>query len=529
MTSFILNDSYTSDKDISCLKRNKIIYNIDYNIDMPSLEKLITECEIDFFILDTTAFVNVKEYQQIIKNIKTLNTKLGKNMGIIVELRGRKIIAENLMLRESYFTNESIVPPNVFLRKGDTVILTNHAGSFSEGNLGFQKYQRKEILVRVKNLHQMLKPGEKVIINDNKGSFTVSKIYEHPKVNPSSSPRFTVSSLAAKNSLNSATNLIFNRGVKKSRTFSNLEIMDNTMSKTNDNTPTGVSAKKLSEDGGKFAMGITRMNSDESHPGNNNAPLNIDLNEFNISRERCNILNRRLSSRERDKLASPSLFNEKRYEIECTVDYDCILNKVFYIFLPSVDFKKYQVDVLSQREVAEIASLEKLQVNFLNISINDKKDIDSIRDILGDESDIKVIASITNIKHLDNINEILSYADGVVVSRTFQIITKENKDKITRLTNFLIAKSIEFHKPIYSYIDLDSDLMKKKKKFITDTSLILYNLIEGFDGFIVNYHNLYGNVVSVSEHIHLLQDLNEYFRYNYRLKFLNKINKDVEE
>lgn len=460
-------------------RQNKVIFNIDRKLEYFELKKLI-HCEIDFFTIDTTCFVNVKEYQEMIEHIHSINQIFNKKIGVIVELRGRKFIAElvindkNKDLKIARSSSESSSDPqmsentltlidntenivSLSLKKGRRITITNHVINCKDTNLSINPNELNyEIYIKFKNLHQMLKPGDQVIINDNKCSLKVEKIVEH--------------------------------GANLKNNF------------------------KLNEDEIPHNINLTSPTKPRK------------LFDINIS----NIFLKRYTPKNSEREKVFSLFHEKKYDIICTVEYDCLINRNFYLYFPSVDFKKYQVDILSAREVAEISCLEKLKVNFLSIVINDKQDINSLKEIIGEGSQIKILASISNIKHLDNISDILDFADGVVISRTFQIINKENKNNITRLTNFLIAKSVEFSRPIFSFIDFNIDLIKKRKKFITDSSLIMYNLVEGFDGFIVNIQNSVGLKMNIEEYVVFLHDLNDYLNYNYRTRYFENINKDTE-
>ena len=60
--------------------------------------------------------------------------------------------------------------------------------------------------------------------------------------------------------------------------------------------------------------------------------------------------------------------------------------------------KKYEIDILTPREVAEISFLSDLKVNIMNITLDDINDIDSFKEILGEENSLKLIVSITNFK-----------------------------------------------------------------------------------------------------------------------------------
>lgn len=122
------------------------------------MEELIANCEIDFFSIDTTNFIDVQEYYQMIENIQLLREKHEKQIGIIVELKGRKIKVEK-------FPKEKNI---IHLKQGQTVkVVTNARNTDNE-----------KIVISFKELYKMLTPGDKIIVNENKASLTVENIVE---------------------------------------------------------------------------------------------------------------------------------------------------------------------------------------------------------------------------------------------------------------------------------------------------------------------------------------------------------------
>jgi len=146
-------------------RKNRLIYlihsklsQVQSNLYKDDLEDLITNCEIDFFSIDTTNFIDVQEYYQMIENIISLREKHDKQIGIIVELKGRKIKVEK-------FTKEKNI---IHLKQGNTVKLVTHA----------KNSDSEKIVISFKELYKMLTPGDKIIINENKASLTVENIVE---------------------------------------------------------------------------------------------------------------------------------------------------------------------------------------------------------------------------------------------------------------------------------------------------------------------------------------------------------------
>lgn len=91
--------------------------------------------------------------------IQGLCEKYGKQIGIIVELKGRKIKVEK-------FTKDSNI---IHLKQGQKIKVITNSKKFTDNH---------QIVITFKELHKMLNPGDKIIINDNKASLTVENIVE---------------------------------------------------------------------------------------------------------------------------------------------------------------------------------------------------------------------------------------------------------------------------------------------------------------------------------------------------------------
>jgi pyruvate kinase len=368
------------------LKRNKIIYTIDQKLNYEALEKLY-KCDIDFFNIDTTSFVNVKEYHEMINCIRELNSKLKKNIGIIAELKGRKIKPIDIL-----FPNEENT--NFVLKKNTKVIITNNT---KRNNLASE---RNELVVKVRNLHKMIAIDDKIIINDNKGCLIVEEIKE--------------------------SNMLTNLNWNKSRTLNDLTAEENKKENQIKKVASQVNTVLIENDGDFTYQDDIEDNYIEFDFENKAFQSNIQT--INVSRYVIDQFE--IQKKKTKLLRSRSSFSESKYEILCRVEYDCIYNKNTYLFVPNIDFSRSDVNLLSNREVAEIASLRTLRVNFISITITSNKDIDSLKEVLGENSKIKILASISDYRSLSYINDIVNFADAIIVSRTFQMISKDNKNKV---------------------------------------------------------------------------------------------------
>ncbi len=350
-----------------------------------NLEELF-DCDIDFFNIDTTSFVNVKEYHGIINSIRELNSKMKKNIGIIAELKGRKIKPIDIFLNDE-------MNNNYVLKKNTRVVISNKETKHALFP------DRNEIVIKIRNLHKMISINDKIIINDNKGCLVVEEIHDTSLLSTKWKKSRTLTDLAGEEDKQS-------HPIKKVLSQANTILVDNEgelnyQSDIEDNSiEFDLECKPFSSN--LQAINISRYT----------------IDQFEIQKKKAKLYRNR------------SAFSESKYEILCRVEYDCIYYKNSYLFIPNIDFSRCDVNILSNREVAEIASLRDLKVNFISITITSNKDIDSIREVLGDESRIKILASISDYRSLFDITDIINYADGIIVSRTFQIITKDNKNKV---------------------------------------------------------------------------------------------------
>jgi hypothetical protein len=444
---------------------------------------MMSMCEIDFFNIDTSAFINVKDYHQIIDDIRILNLKLGRNVGIIAELRGRKIKPELI----NFPLGTSVYKTFYVLKKGTKISLTNVPNKINNIKKT-HKIEKYEIILKLKDLHRLIKIGDKIIINDNKGSMTVKEIKIIHKESSSN--------------LETSYNL-----VKKSKTLGCLPIYnpEEFMRASRKGSMTLIYNEPDTDD----FRGIDNyidFKIDDPYSINQQTEIypNIsrsELEEFELMRKRSNLIK------------AKSKFQDSRYEIICSVDYDCLFNLNSYLYMPNIDFVKYNIDLLSCREVAEIASLTNLKVNFICISISHVQDIESLKEVLGVKPNLKILASIVDFKSMAYINDIVKYSDAIVISRTFQN-NNDTKAKILHQTKTLINKTKEFCKPIYTYIDVDEDLMLNQERKMKAYNKFnnLYSLTDEYDGFIVyikfSDKNFEGPCKLTNELISYLKEIN---------------------
>ena len=104
----------------------------------------------------------------------------------------------------------------------------------------------------------------------------------------------------------------------------------------------------------------------------------------------------------------------EREEVFCRVKQSGILKPNKTVSLPSV---RLDLPIFSERDKSSIASALNNDYDFLSVSfVRTKGDIEVIKQIVG-QSDIKIIAKIENQEGIDNFDDILSIADGIMIAR----------------------------------------------------------------------------------------------------------------
>jgi hypothetical protein len=247
----------------------------------------------------------------------------------------------------------------------------------------------------------MISIHDKIIINDNKGCLIVEEIQE--------------------------SNLLSNLNWKKSRTLTDLTTEENKKDQHLKKVSSQMNTILIDNEGDYTYQDDIEDNSIEFDL--ENKPFNTNLQTINVSRYAIDQFE--IQNKKTKLFRARSAFSEVRYEILCRVEYDCIYCKNTYLFIPNIDFSRSDVNLISNREVAEIASLRDLKVNFISITITSNKDIEDLQEVLGDDSKIKILASISDYRSLTSIHDIVNFADGIIVSRTFQMISKDNKNKVS--------------------------------------------------------------------------------------------------
>lgn len=78
------------------------------------------------------------------------------------------------------------------------------------------------------------------------------------------------------------------------------------------------------------------------------------------------------------------------------------------------------------------------------------------------------------------------------------------------MTKALISKCKEFSKPIFTYIEVDSDFNTKKRFIMND---VMFNINDGMDGFFIGFNN---NLKMITDPFSYSIDILNYFAYIFK-------------
>lgn len=433
--NFNLNNNLTHDKS-KIFRHNRLIYSIEFNITSEDIQQILLKGNIDFFLIVTNSFTNVNDYYCIIKEIKRLSRELKVQVGIIAELRGRKITVEN-------FKSESL---SIHLKQNDIVKIIplscdprHNSQLVTDG---------QTIIVNFNQLDNLVKVNDNIILDDSRGLLTVLDIKENlgsPDVNryvELGKRHLTATSV---NKCPSSTILQHRSKPEHSPVHSQDSLGD--IKETYNIGLKGVNKLRLSQKGLANVRSLENLPYDFSpkkifsfpeHSGTKDnfenlyedADIAFDCDDELKSQQRTSFIDNFIRKHARrstvglseskdsnshipspgESLISPRKFRQflmtksqinQKYEIICKVNFDCQLNKNSTLFVPNADFKDLNLDLLSNREVAEICKLDEMEVDFISISISDAGDIQSIigeSGVLSNESKLKIIATIPDYR-----------------------------------------------------------------------------------------------------------------------------------
>ena len=160
------------------------------------------------------------------------------------------------------------------------------------------------------------------------------------------------------------------------------------------------------------------------------------------------------------------------------------------INIPSVDVK---LPALSQKDIDFIHFAIDHDLDFIAHSfVRSKEDVLAVQKILDERNaDIKIIAKIENQQGVDNIDEILDYAYGVMVARG-DLAVEIPQERIPVIQKLLINKCVARRKPVITATQMLHSMIDNPRPTRAEISDVANAIYDGTDAIMLSGETAYG-------------------------------------
>ena len=140
------------------------------------------------------------------------------------------------------------------------------------------------------------------------------------------------------------------------------------------------------------------------------------------------------------------------------------------------------MSVVSIKDIKDIHSSIKQGVDFISVSyVENKGDIEEVKDLLSIKGrHIKVIAKIQNKKSLENFDEILEAADGIIIARGYLGLDLRLED-VAFVQKYLIDRCNMVGKPVILSTQIMESMVSRLRPTRAEVSDISNAVYEGID------------------------------------------------
>lgn len=160
------------------------------------------------------------------------------------------------------------------------------------------------------------------------------------------------------------------------------------------------------------------------------------------------------------------------------------------INIPSVHVK---LPTLSKKDIGYIHFAIEHDLDFIAHSfVRHKDDVMAVQNILDEEeSRIKIIAKIENQQGVDNIDEILDYAYGIMVARG-DLAVEIPQEQIPSVQKMLIAKAVDKRKPVITATQMLHSMITSPRPTRAEVSDVANAIYDGSDAVMLSGETAYG-------------------------------------
>lgn len=175
----------------------------------------------------------------------------------------------------------------------------------------------------------------------------------------------------------------------------------------------------------------------------------------------------------------------------CRVENDATLGSRKSVNVPGV---RINLPALTERDKENIRFAIEADVAFIAHSfVRSAADIAEVRELLDEaDSDIRIIAKIENQEGVDNIDEILEAADGIMVARG-DLGIEVAQELIPGIQHRLVAKAIRAHKPVIVATQMLQSMIRNPRPTRTEVTDIANAVYSRADALMLSGETAYGD------------------------------------
>jgi pyruvate kinase len=177
--------------------------------------------------------------------------------------------------------------------------------------------------------------------------------------------------------------------------------------------------------------------------------------------------------------------------LTCEVKNEGVIEGKKSVNIPSVHIK---LPSLSDKDKGYVEFAIKNKIDFIAHSfVRNKEDVLAIQQILDQhKSDIKIIAKIENQDGVDNIDEILDYAYGIMVARG-DLAIEVPREKIPGIQKMMVKKCADRRKPVIIATQMLHTMIKNPRPTRAEVSDVATAIYDGADAIMLSGETAYGS------------------------------------